>query len=57
MARDLGARARQSIADKFSLDRMVAATAAVYEDLLVRKQRRRVAPAQVRAIKRQQGTA
>jgi glycosyltransferase involved in cell wall biosynthesis len=57
LARDLGARARQSIADKFSLDRMVAATAAVYEDLLVRKQRRRVAPAQVRAIKRQQGTA
>ncbi|MGH9218123.1 MAG: glycosyltransferase [Vicinamibacterales bacterium] len=57
LARDLGARARQSIADKFSLDRMVAATAAVYEDLLVRKQRRPVAPAEVRAIKRQQGTA
>ena len=57
LARDLGARARQSIADNFSLDRMVAATAAVYEDLLARRQRRPAVQAEVRAIKRQQGTA
>ena len=37
-ARELGAHARQSIADTFSLERMVAATAGVYEDLLARKQ-------------------
>ena len=56
-ARDLGARARQAIVDKFSLDRMVAATAAVYEELLARKQRRPEVPGEVRAINRQQGTA
>ena len=57
LARALGARARQAIVDKFSLERMVAATAAVYEDLLARKQRRPVVPGEVRAINRQQGTA
>jgi glycosyltransferase involved in cell wall biosynthesis len=57
LARGLGARARQAIADKFSLDRMVAATAAIYEELLARKQRRPLVPGEVRAINRQQGTA
>ena len=56
-ARELGARARQAIADKFSLDRMVAATAAIYEELLARKQRRPEVPGKVRAINSQQGTA
>lgn len=37
LARTFGGRARQAIADKFSLDRMVAATAVLYEDLLARK--------------------
>lgn len=56
-ARDLGTRARQAIVDKFSLDRMVAATAAIYEELLARKQRRPEVPGEVRAVNRQQGTA
>ena len=56
-ARELGARARQTIVEKFSLDRMVAATAAVYEDLLARKQRRTALPHDAHAINRQQGTA
>jgi glycosyltransferase involved in cell wall biosynthesis len=38
LARTFGGRARQAIAEKFSLDRMVAATAVLYEDLLARKQ-------------------
>ena len=56
-ARELGTRARQAIVDKFSLDRMVAATAAIYEELLARKQRRPETPGEVRAVNRQQGTA
>jgi glycosyltransferase involved in cell wall biosynthesis len=56
-ARELGTRARQAIVDKFSLDRMVAATAAIYEELLARKQRRPEMPGEVRAVNRQQGTA
>ena len=39
LARALGQSARQAIADKFSLDRMVAATAVLYEDLLTRKRK------------------
>jgi glycosyltransferase involved in cell wall biosynthesis len=39
IARELGARARTTIAEKFSLDRMVAATETVYYELLSRKQR------------------
>ena len=56
-AHELGTRARQAIVDKFSLDRMVAATAAIYEELLARKQRRPEMPGEVRAVNRQQGTA
>ena len=56
-ARELGTRARQAIVEKFSLDRMVAATAAIYEELLARKQRRPETPGEVRAVNRQQGTA
>jgi L-malate glycosyltransferase len=56
-ARGLGARARQAIVDRFSLDRMAAATAAIYEELLAGKQRRPEVPGEVRAINRQQGTA
>ena len=57
LARELGARARQTIVDRFSLDRMVASTAAVYEDLLARKQHRTALPRGVHAINRQQGAA
>ena len=57
LARELGARARQVIVDRFSLERMVARTAAVYEDLLARKQRRAALPREVHAINRQQGAA
>ncbi len=39
MARALGARARQTIADRFSLDRMVAATESLYDRLLTSKHR------------------
>jgi glycosyltransferase involved in cell wall biosynthesis len=44
LARELGARARQTIADRFSLERMVAATDALYAELLARKQRKPVWP-------------
>jgi glycosyltransferase involved in cell wall biosynthesis len=57
LARTLGGRARQAIADKFSLDRMVAATAVVYEDLLARKQRKAVGRSSVGAIDQRHGTA
>jgi len=39
LACTFGGRARQAIADKFSLDRMVAATAVLYQDLLARKRK------------------
>lgn len=39
LARELGARARQTITERFSLERMVAATDALYSELLARKQR------------------
>jgi glycosyltransferase involved in cell wall biosynthesis len=39
-ARELGANARRTIADRYSLDRMVAATESLYDQLLSRKQRR-----------------
>jgi glycosyltransferase involved in cell wall biosynthesis len=57
LARTLGQSARQAIADKFSLDRMVAATAVLYEDLLARKQRKAVASGNVAAIDHRHGTA
>ena len=57
LARELGARARQVIVDRFSLDRMVANTAAVYEDLLARKRRPAALPREVHAVNRQQGAA
>jgi glycosyltransferase involved in cell wall biosynthesis len=57
LARELGVRARQVIIDRFSLDRMVADTAAVYEELLARKQHRTALPREVHAINRQQGAA
>ena len=57
LARSLGAGARQTIVDRFSLERMVAATAAVYEEVLARKQRRPVVAAEVPAVKRQRGAA
>jgi glycosyltransferase involved in cell wall biosynthesis len=41
LARELGDRARRTIADRFSLDRMVAATADVYEDLVYERHQRR----------------
>lgn len=60
LARTLGQSARQAITDHFSLDRMVAATAVVYEDLLARKQRQPAAagnqPGNV-AIDQRHGTA
>ena len=40
LGRELGHRARRTIGTRFSLDRMVASTEALYDDLLVRKQRR-----------------
>jgi len=43
-AQDLGKRARQTIAERFSLPRMVAATDALYAELLARKQRKPVWP-------------
>jgi glycosyltransferase involved in cell wall biosynthesis len=57
LACELGARARQVIVERFSLNRMVADTAAVYEDLLARKQRPAALPREVHAINRQQGAA
>jgi L-malate glycosyltransferase len=57
LARSLGDAARQAIADKFSLDRMVAATAVLYEDLLARRQRKAVAPETVSAIDQRHGAA
>lgn len=39
-ARELGSRARHTISDRFSLDRMVAATESLYDHLLTRKQRK-----------------
>ncbi len=39
LARALGNQARRTISDRFSLDRMVAATETLYDDLLSRKQR------------------
>jgi L-malate glycosyltransferase len=39
LARGLGERARQTIADRFSLDRMVAATESLYDRLLTSKHR------------------
>jgi glycosyltransferase involved in cell wall biosynthesis len=57
MARELGTRARQVIANRFSLNRMVADTAAVYEDLLARKRRPAALPGEVHAINRQHGAA
>jgi L-malate glycosyltransferase len=39
LARGLGARARQTIADRFSLDRMVSATESLYDRLLAAKNR------------------
>jgi glycosyltransferase involved in cell wall biosynthesis len=44
LARELGKRARQTIAERFSLPRMVAATDALYADLLARKLRTPVWP-------------
>lgn len=38
VARELGSRARRTIGERFSLDRMVAATEALYDHLLTRKQ-------------------
>ena len=40
LARELGHRAKRTISDRFSLDRMVGATESLYDDLLSRKQRR-----------------
>jgi glycosyltransferase involved in cell wall biosynthesis len=40
LARELGNQARRTISDRFSLDRMVAATESLYDNLLSRKQRR-----------------
>jgi glycosyltransferase involved in cell wall biosynthesis len=40
LARDVGARARQTIADRFSVTRMVDATEDLYDTLLARKLRR-----------------
>jgi glycosyltransferase involved in cell wall biosynthesis len=40
LARELGTQARRTISDRFSLDRMVEATASLYDELLSRKQRR-----------------
>jgi glycosyltransferase involved in cell wall biosynthesis len=40
LARELGDRGRRTVSTRFSLDRMVASTEAVYDDLLTRKQRR-----------------
>jgi glycosyltransferase involved in cell wall biosynthesis len=57
LAGELGARGRQTIVDRFSLDRMVAKTAAIYEDLLARKHRRTALPREVHAINRHQGAA
>lgn len=39
-ARELGSRARRTIGERFSLERMVGATEALYDHLLSRKQRR-----------------
>lgn len=50
-ARGLGMKARQAIAERFSLERMVAATAHVYEDLLERKQRKPAAPRNMRQLR------
>ena len=59
LARTLGQSAKQAIAGAFSLDRMVAATAVVYEDLLARKQRKTVDrnKREVRAIDQRRKTA
>jgi glycosyltransferase involved in cell wall biosynthesis len=43
LARQLGAAARQTIEQRFSLDRMVAATESLYDRLLSAKQRRAAA--------------
>ena len=59
-ARALGQAARQDIAAKFSLDRMVAATAVLYEDLLARKQRKTITTRDDRpgvAVDQRHGTA
>ena len=40
LARELGHQAKRTISDRFSLDRMVAATESLYDELLSRKQRR-----------------
>ena len=40
LARELGATAQRTIHDRYSLDRMVASTEALYDHLLSRKQRR-----------------
>ena len=40
LARELGANAQRTIRDRYSLDRMVASTEALYDYLLSRKQRR-----------------
>ena len=40
VARELGANAQRTIRNSYSLDRMVASTEALYDDLLSRKQRR-----------------
>lgn len=52
LARQLGVQARRDIAERFSLERMVAATAGVYEDLLARKQRKPAAPRQMQTAGR-----
>jgi glycosyltransferase involved in cell wall biosynthesis len=39
LARQLGARARQTVEERFSLDRMVHATEAIYDQLLSTKHR------------------
>jgi L-malate glycosyltransferase len=57
LARELGARARRAITDQFSLERMVAATANVYEDLLARKQHKLAAPRSVHHFDSPRGTA
>jgi glycosyltransferase involved in cell wall biosynthesis len=38
-ARELGENARRTIRDRYSLDRMVASTETLYDELLSRKQR------------------
>jgi glycosyltransferase involved in cell wall biosynthesis len=43
LARELGSQAKRTISDRFALDRMVAATETLYDNLLTRKQPRAAA--------------